>query len=55
MMKIVIGRESPNSRLRISVDNKDFFLGENGSVPKSVSRQHCKLTIKEKGNSNEKN
>lgn len=50
MMEIVIGRESPNSRLRISVDNKDFFLGENGSVPKSVSRQHCKLTIKEKGN-----
>lgn len=49
-MELIIGRESQKSRLRISVNNQDFFLGDIGSVPQSVSRQHCKLVIKEKGN-----
>ena len=49
-MELIIGRESQKNRLRISVDNQDFFLGDIGSVPQSVSRQHCKLVIKEKGN-----
>lgn len=49
-MELIIGRESQKNRLRISVNNQDFFLGDIGSVPQSVSRQHCKLVIKEKGN-----
>lgn len=49
-MEIILGRESGNNRLHITVDNKEGNLGKAGSVPMSVSRQHCKLTIDAKGN-----
>lgn len=49
-MELIIGRESGTSRLRISVNNQDHFFGSTNSVPKSVSRQHCKLTIDDLGN-----
>lgn len=49
-MELIIGRESGTSRLRVTVNNQDHFLGNANSVPKSVSRQHCKLTTDGKNN-----
>ena len=54
-MEIIIGRESTSplsigGRLHILTSNKkDYYLGLEGSVPKSVSRQHCKIIIKTDG------
>jgi len=45
-MELIIGRESGNQRLQITADNGNVgYYGVAGSVPKSVSRQHCKLQI----------
>lgn len=49
-MEVIIGRESGSSRLHISGYNLEKFLGNPGSVPKSVSRQHCKLSVDAQGN-----
>ena len=47
-MELIIGRESGNSRLQISSDNGNVkYLGNIGSVPKTVSRQHCKLVYQD--------
>lgn len=48
-MDVLIGREGGRSRLRVSVYQQDKFCGNPGSVPKSVSRQHCKLTVGDDG------
>lgn len=48
-MELIIGRESGASRLRISINGQDHFWGNTNSVPKSVSRQHCRLVTDEKG------
>lgn len=45
-MEILIGRENTNlRRLQISVGDVVKLYGETGSVPKSVSRRHCKLIV----------
>lgn len=50
-MEIVIGREptTPTNiggRLHITTSGrKEYFLGLENSVPKSVSRQHCRLSV----------
>lgn len=44
-MKIVIGREEGTHRLHVIIDGSEFNLGPTDSVPQSVSRQHCQLTI----------
>lgn len=54
-MEIIIGRESTSplsigGRLHILTSNKkDYYLGLEGSVPKTVSRQHCKIVINTDG------
>lgn len=48
-MDIIIGRDSDTSKLRLSVDKKIKLLGTEGSVPISVSRQHCSLTVNSDG------
>lgn len=54
-MEFIIGREasvngSIGRRLCItSTNNKVFFLGHEGSVPATVSRQHCKLSAEADG------
>lgn len=46
MMEVLIGRENTsNRRLQLSVGEVVKLYGETGSVPKSVSRQHCKLIV----------
>lgn len=45
-MEILIGRENTNHRrLQITVGDIVKLYGEPGSVPKSVSRRHCKLIV----------
>lgn len=44
-MEIIIGREEGARRLHCIVDGNEFNIGQAGSVPLSVSRRHCKLTV----------
>lgn len=44
-MEIIIGREEGARRLHCVADGREFNVGQAGSVPTSVSRKHCKLTI----------
>lgn len=48
-MELILGRESSAARLHIIVNNQDRFYGNANSVPHSVSRQHCKITIDGQG------
>ena len=47
MMELVIGREAGTDkpRLAVTLNGKTVCLGTPGSVPKSVSRRHCKVTV----------
>lgn len=49
MIEILIGREAgvDKPRLTLTVEGKPSFLGAPGSVPKSVSRKHCLLTLRD--------
>lgn len=44
-MEIIIGREEGARRLHCIADGREFNIGPAGSVPTSVSRKHCKITI----------
>ena len=44
-MELIIGRDAESSQLKISADKQSKLFGAKGSVPGSVSRQHCSLTI----------
>ncbi len=46
---IIIGRDSASSGLNITVNDNIQVVGKQGSVPQSVSRQHCKLSFREDG------
>lgn len=59
-MEIKIGREPVNSRLLITEGNRTAYIGDNGSVPNSVSRNtndkcHCVLIVDNNGNMKIKN
>ncbi len=44
-MEIIIGREEGARRLHCTVGGREFNIGQAGSVPLSVSRRHCKITV----------
>ena len=44
-MEIIIGREEGARRLHCIADGREFNVGQAGSVPTSVSRKHCKLSV----------
>lgn len=48
-MEMTIGRDAATSALNIVVDNIPHPFGAPNSVPKSVSRQHCTLSINDDG------
>ena len=48
-MDIIFGREEKNSQLSAKVDNFNYLFDEVGSVPKTVSRQHCKMSVLKDG------
>ncbi len=48
-MEIIFGREEKTSQLQAKVNGMAFTFGDNGSVPKTVSRQHCKITTLDDG------
>lgn len=47
MVDVLIGREEKKDQPRLALNNNGEikFYGNPGSVPKSVSRQHCRLVI----------
>ena len=51
IQEITIGRErgAENPRLAVETEGKAMYLGKPGSVPSSVSRNHCRITIDEQG------
>lgn len=44
-MEIIIGREEGARRLHCIVNGREFNIGTAGTVPMSVSRRHCKITV----------
>lgn len=50
-MSIIIGREENTDapRLSLQVNGEQLWLGQPGSVPKSVSRKHCSMDINSNG------
>jgi len=50
-MDIIIGREAgvPTPRLCLKIGNSAKYIGAPGSVPKTVSRNHCRLEIMDDG------
>ena len=48
-MKIIIGRDTDTSRLRLTANGQELLCGNTGSVPLSVDVQHCSLTFAAKG------
>ena len=47
MIELTVGRESgvDNPRLAVIQDGETFYFGTPGSVPKDVSRKHCRVII----------
>lgn len=45
ILEILIGRAPDTSQLKLSCEGKDILYGEKGSVPRSVSRQHCSISL----------
>lgn len=45
MIQILIGREASSNRLQLTLEKKTQAFGPPGSVPQSVSRQHCTIAI----------
>lgn len=44
-MEIIIGREEGLRRLHCIADGREFNIGQAGTVPNSVSRKHCRITV----------
>lgn len=49
MIEIVIGRDGRTSQLKISIGQQSKSFGAQGSVPQTVSRQHCSITVNDNG------
>ena len=50
IMELTIGRGEPSMQLCITSGKVKMLYGNEGSVARSVSRAHCKLTITDTGN-----
>lgn len=48
-MELIIGRDANTSQLKIVINGQSKLLGTVGSVPLSVSRNHCSLTVADTG------
>ena len=48
-MQIIIGRDAKTSQLNVIIGQQTLRLGAPGSVPQTVSRQHCRITVTEGG------
>ena len=49
ILELTIGRDASTGQLRMSNGKQSQLFGENDCVPKSVSREHVKLCVTEKG------
>ena len=43
-MQVIIGRDAKTSQLAVVIGQQVVRLGNPGSVPQTVSRQHCRIT-----------
>lgn len=48
-MIFTIGRDAKTSQLNITAGQQQLRMGQSGSVPQTVSRQHCSLTTRDDG------
>lgn len=48
-MQVIIGRDAKTSQLAVVIGQQVVRLGTPGSVPQTVSRQHCRITATEDG------
>lgn len=48
-MEVIIGRHKETNQLKITIGKREKICGAPGSVPYSVSRNHCSLTIGDDG------
>lgn len=48
-MKIIIGRDTGSSKLKLRAEGKEALFGNHGSVPQSVGVNHCELSFSDKG------
>ena len=44
-VEAVIGKEEGSHRLLVKIGQKAFVVGAPQSVPNTVSRQHCSLSV----------
>ena len=49
LMELMIGRDADSGKLCVAVGGKNVLAGETDSVPKSVSREHVRLTVTDEG------
>lgn len=49
MVEIIVGRDPDTGRLKLLVGKQMGLTGEPGSVPQTVSRQHCSLQLQDDG------
>lgn len=54
-MELSIGRDAASSRLKIVADGQCRLFGNAGSVPSSVSRSHCSISVADDGTMTIKN
>ena len=55
MMEIIIGRNAQNGQLNLTMGNKTMPFGGVDSVPRSVSRRHCRIQVLPNGTYNIEN
>lgn len=48
-MELIIGRDAASSQLKIVINGQSKLFGSAGSVPLSVSRSHCSLSVSDAG------
>lgn len=49
MKEIIIGRDAPTGKLRLTVGKQSAVFGEPNSVPLSVSQEHARFTVGDDG------
>lgn len=49
MIEAIIGRQHGTNCMLMKIQGKEYPISENGTVPKTVSSSHCKLTVNDNG------
>lgn len=49
MLEVIVGRDGVTGKLSLTIGQKVQVVGTEGMVPRSVSRQHCSLSLQSDG------